>query len=131
MAINVCLGHAVFPRSQAEKATTGVPLIGNGQMNPRRQASNLLSSRAATKVKVFEDRAAGIVCYKDENGEVICEGYDEGPRYSRHSSPERDRRQRDVRDPPGFPEPRWTASNGGPRVLRINGFAAAQEADKH
>lgn len=53
MAINVCLGHAVvFPRSQAEKATTGIPPLGNGQMKPRRPASNLLNSRAAAKVKV-------------------------------------------------------------------------------
>ncbi|KAL3632106.1 hypothetical protein CASFOL_025090 [Castilleja foliolosa] len=33
------------------------------------------------KIKVFEDRSTGIVCYKDENGEIICEGYDEGPRF--------------------------------------------------
>ncbi|KAL7140461.1 hypothetical protein ABFS83_09G122200 [Erythranthe nasuta] len=33
------------------------------------------------KNKVFEDRSAGIVCYKDENGEIVCEGYDEGPRF--------------------------------------------------
>ncbi|KAK4427445.1 hypothetical protein Salat_1513400 [Sesamum alatum] len=33
------------------------------------------------KTKVFEDRSAGIVCYKDENGEITCEGYDEGPRF--------------------------------------------------
>jgi len=29
---------------------------------------------------VFEDQLRGIVCYRDENGEMICEGYDEGPR---------------------------------------------------
>lgn len=32
------------------------------------------------KVQVFEDQLRGIVCYRDENGEMICEGYDEGPR---------------------------------------------------
>ncbi|PKI50420.1 hypothetical protein CRG98_029170 [Punica granatum] len=30
--------------------------------------------------KVFEDGPEGIICYSDENGEIICEGYDEGPR---------------------------------------------------
>ncbi|KAL4584470.1 hypothetical protein LXL04_009072 [Taraxacum kok-saghyz] len=45
--------------------------------------------------KVFEDKSIGIVCYKDEEGEVICEGYDEGPRlpqpwFSRFSSHQRD-----------------------------------------
>lgn len=24
----------------------------------------------------------GIICYRDEKGEMVCEGYDEGPRYS-------------------------------------------------
>lgn len=32
------------------------------------------------KVKVFEDQLRGIVCYRDEDGEMVCEGYDEGPR---------------------------------------------------
>jgi hypothetical protein len=30
--------------------------------------------------QVFEDPIQGIICYTDDNGEVICEGYDEGPR---------------------------------------------------
>lgn len=30
--------------------------------------------------QVFEDPTQGIICYTDDNGEVICEGYDEGPR---------------------------------------------------
>ncbi|KAL3825061.1 hypothetical protein ACJIZ3_021090 [Penstemon smallii] len=40
-----------------------------------------LQIRSKFKNKVFEDRSAGIVCYKDENGEITCEGYDEGPRF--------------------------------------------------
>lgn len=35
---------------------------------------------------MFEDKSNGIVCYKDENGELICEGYDEGPRFSQQIS---------------------------------------------
>ncbi|KAL0319488.1 UNVERIFIED_CONTAM: hypothetical protein Sangu_2105000 [Sesamum angustifolium] len=38
------------------------------------------------RTKVFEDRSAGIVCYKDENGEITCEGYDEGPRFHQQIS---------------------------------------------
>ncbi|XP_016574652.1 uncharacterized protein LOC107872489 isoform X2 [Capsicum annuum] len=37
--------------------------------------------------KVFEDKSTGVVCYRDENGEIICEGYDEGPRFP-HQLPE-------------------------------------------
>ncbi|XP_039070775.1 uncharacterized protein LOC120217766 isoform X2 [Hibiscus syriacus] len=33
--------------------------------------------------KVFEDQSQGVICYRDENGEIICEGYDEGPRCPR------------------------------------------------
>ncbi|KAL0855270.1 hypothetical protein Bca101_060423 [Brassica carinata] len=36
--------------------------------------------RYSHKNTVFEDPIQGIICYKDNNGEVICEGYDEGPR---------------------------------------------------
>lgn len=33
-------------------------------------------------MQVFEDRCNGIICYADESGEIVCEGYDdEGPRY--------------------------------------------------
>lgn len=34
-------------------------------------------------LQVFEDQCKGIVCYRDESGEIICEGYDEGPRLRR------------------------------------------------
>ena len=30
--------------------------------------------------QVYEDKNMGIVCYSDENGELVCEGLDEGPR---------------------------------------------------
>ncbi|XP_073148427.1 uncharacterized protein [Henckelia pumila] len=42
-------------------------------------------SVSSVKNKVFEDRSAGVVCYEDENGEIICEGVDEGPRFQPQS----------------------------------------------
>ncbi|KAG4178558.1 hypothetical protein ERO13_A10G047648v2 [Gossypium hirsutum] len=33
------------------------------------------------KKRVFEDQSQGLICYEDENGEIVCEGYDEGPRF--------------------------------------------------
>ncbi|XP_010534980.1 PREDICTED: uncharacterized protein LOC104810392 [Tarenaya hassleriana] len=44
------------------------------------------SIRFSPKNKVFEDPVEGIVCYRDGNGEIVCEGYDEGPRYLPQSS---------------------------------------------
>ncbi|KAF8697952.1 hypothetical protein HU200_035451 [Digitaria exilis] len=43
-------------------------------------SSHLSFAAARDKKKVFEDQLRGIVCYIDEKGEMICEGYDEGPR---------------------------------------------------
>jgi hypothetical protein len=34
----------------------------------------------AVIVQVFEDQVRGVVCYRDDKGNMICEGYDEGPR---------------------------------------------------
>ncbi|TVU12224.1 hypothetical protein EJB05_45857 [Eragrostis curvula] len=39
-----------------------------------------VAATATDRKKVFEDQLRGIVCYRDEKGEMICEGYDEGPR---------------------------------------------------
>lgn len=30
---------------------------------------------------VFKDESTGVVCYYDENGDVTCEGWDEGPHF--------------------------------------------------
>ncbi|XP_047063294.1 uncharacterized protein LOC124670866 [Lolium rigidum] len=43
-------------------------------------SSSRLSFAAETSNKVFEDQVRGIVCYRDDKGELVCEGYDEGPR---------------------------------------------------
>lgn len=37
--------------------------------------------------QVYEDESQGIVCYQDEHGEIVCEGYDEGPCFKRISKP--------------------------------------------
>ncbi|OIT05220.1 PREDICTED: uncharacterized protein LOC109223975 [Nicotiana attenuata] len=54
----------------------------NSSIKARDTSSPLqIGSPSNQKLKVFEDRSTGIVCYRDGNGEIICEGYDEGPRY--------------------------------------------------
>ncbi|KAL3528543.1 hypothetical protein ACH5RR_007865 [Cinchona calisaya] len=42
--------------------------------------------RLPARNKVFEDQSKGIVCYREENGEITCEGIDEGPRFHHPSS---------------------------------------------
>ncbi|XP_047158404.1 uncharacterized protein LOC124829025 [Vigna umbellata] len=46
-------------------------------------SSSVVRIAASMKNKVYEDRSEGIVCYQDERGEIICEGYDEGPCFQR------------------------------------------------
>ncbi|XP_055820249.1 uncharacterized protein LOC129889114 [Solanum dulcamara] len=53
-----------------------------------------IKSTSKNKLTVFEDKSTGIVCYRDENGEIICEGYDEGPRFY-HQLPKSPSKSRD------------------------------------
>ncbi|XVF27146.1 hypothetical protein REPUB_Repub14bG0081400 [Reevesia pubescens] len=48
---------------------------------PGKKASTLQIKSLISKDKVFEDQSQGVICYRDENGEIVCEGYDEGPRF--------------------------------------------------
>ncbi|KAH6790035.1 LL-diaminopimelate aminotransferase [Perilla frutescens var. frutescens] len=80
--------------------STPVPTLGHHYSNKRARNSILvkmcandhvpvgirIKSYDHNKIKVFEDKSNGIVGYKDENGEIICEGYDEGPRFSQQIS---------------------------------------------
>ncbi|XP_062217590.1 uncharacterized protein LOC133917743 [Phragmites australis] len=39
-----------------------------------------MSNSAGSVKTVFEDQVRGVVCYRDDRGVVICEGYDDGLR---------------------------------------------------
>ncbi|TYI77947.1 hypothetical protein E1A91_D06G176200v1 [Gossypium mustelinum] len=45
--------------------------------------SSTFQMRSLSNNTVFEDQSQGVICYRDENGEIVCEGYDEGPRFPR------------------------------------------------
>nr|CAB3451285.1 unnamed protein product [Digitaria exilis] len=59
-----------------------VPSFGTRKATLRFRTSvpRHLSNSARSIMTVFEDQVRGMVCYRDDRGEVICEGYDEGPR---------------------------------------------------
>ncbi|CAM0913214.1 unnamed protein product [Alopecurus aequalis] len=84
-------GSSCHPHPASSSMTTAGPRFGarkpaatvsfrtsaaQGSCNP----SSHLSSASASSNKVFEDQVRGIVCYRDDKGELVCEGYDEGPR---------------------------------------------------
>ncbi|XP_004252626.1 uncharacterized protein [Solanum lycopersicum] len=53
-----------------------------------------IKSTSKNGLKVFEDKSTGVVCYRDEYGEITCEGYDEGPRFC-HQPPKSPSKSRD------------------------------------
>uniref|UniRef100_A0ACD5XYC5 Uncharacterized protein n=1 Tax=Avena sativa TaxID=4498 RepID=A0ACD5XYC5_AVESA len=70
------------PRSGARKPAASLSFRASAahgcSSNP--SSSSRLSFAARASNKVFEDQVRGIVCYRDDDGELVCEGYDEGPR---------------------------------------------------
>ncbi|GJN00683.1 hypothetical protein PR202_ga17880 [Eleusine coracana subsp. coracana] len=67
----------ITPRSGTRNAAFRLSTAAHGRRN---SSSHLSFAAGRNKKKVFEDQLRGIVCYKDDKGEMICEGYDEGPR---------------------------------------------------
>ncbi|KAJ8535789.1 hypothetical protein K7X08_034190 [Anisodus acutangulus] len=82
--------------TKKERPARRVLLVCASDQNISIKATSNCGSTSTQRLKVFEDRSTGIVCYRDENGEITCEGYeyDEGPRYCqqlpRFSSKSRD-----------------------------------------
>ncbi|KAH7546995.1 uncharacterized protein LOC107434348 [Ziziphus jujuba] len=54
--------------------------LKNSQFSVKK-TSSAIKIRSSFREKVFEDRSEGIICYRDDSGEIVCEGIDEGPRY--------------------------------------------------
>ncbi|KAK9131545.1 hypothetical protein Sjap_012032 [Stephania japonica] len=69
-----------------QKRQNKILMVYNSQDHTRRISSSALLIKSSIENKIFEDQASGIICYKNESGEIICEGYDEGPRLHRKVS---------------------------------------------
>ncbi|XP_066369070.1 uncharacterized protein [Miscanthus floridulus] len=60
--------------------------IGSSLYHHHSSTMAMISPKLGTRkaeggsLQVFEDQLRGMVCYRDEKGEMICEVYDEGPR---------------------------------------------------
>ncbi|KAI3970042.1 hypothetical protein MKX01_015580 [Papaver californicum] len=70
--------------SMMHKKPVNKVFMGHQYSTPNKTIKLQVTSSISNKV--FEDQARGIVCYKDENGETICEGFDEGPRVNEQDS---------------------------------------------
>ncbi|OAY85676.1 uncharacterized protein LOC109711893 [Ananas comosus] len=85
MAIYTCSFPMILmiPKGQNYKIITRSTAIRTRHVQVLRASVPL--KKFSMVSKIFEDREQGMVCYRDEEGELICEGYDEGPRYEERS----------------------------------------------
>ncbi|XP_068657831.1 uncharacterized protein [Aristolochia californica] len=82
MAIRLSSPHVAISRGSTtfnKKYAGRVHMLHSDQIHPNKTSTSLIKSFPVNKV--FEDQSRGILCYRDEAGELICEGYDEGPRF--------------------------------------------------
>ncbi|XP_077239947.1 uncharacterized protein LOC143880857 isoform X2 [Tasmannia lanceolata] len=80
MAIRCSFPYIAVSEGNLNKnPATRVFMLHENHMPPNRSSTALSRSMAINKI--FEDQSRGIICYRDDCGEVICEGYDEGPRF--------------------------------------------------
>uniref|UniRef100_A0A7N0RIJ4 Uncharacterized protein n=1 Tax=Kalanchoe fedtschenkoi TaxID=63787 RepID=A0A7N0RIJ4_KALFE len=68
------------PRTGSRRRSVGCYCSSRNDGTPPQVAEDRVRITPCFTNKVYEDRARGIVCYRDGNGEVVCEGLDEGPR---------------------------------------------------
>ncbi|ERM96046.1 hypothetical protein AMTRI_Chr13g84300 [Amborella trichopoda] len=79
MAINGFNSSRFMSHDTCQSIRPVTMLHGRTQQIPRSKCAPIIKSTRNSKV--FEDRERGIICYRDDSGEVICEGYDEGPHF--------------------------------------------------
>ncbi|XP_062200960.1 uncharacterized protein LOC133903556 [Phragmites australis] len=82
MAASRCYCYSVsavvVPRKKSSRTLIGASMDSCSSSESKR-VSNSVSFNSKVN-KVYEDKNMGILCYTDENGELLCEGLDEGPR---------------------------------------------------
>ncbi|XP_072981893.1 uncharacterized protein [Typha latifolia] len=77
MAIRCYFPSIITPRKDTRYFIKAFKLQ-SGHVQPCKASSTLCNSSMVNKV--FENREIGVVCYRDKSGEILCEGFDEGPR---------------------------------------------------
>ncbi|CAK9144679.1 unnamed protein product [Ilex paraguariensis] len=63
--------------SSVKKPVSRVLMLAQAHVSVK--STTILQITSSFKNKVYEDQSEGIICYKDDSGEIVCEGYDEGP----------------------------------------------------
>ncbi|KAM0936203.1 hypothetical protein DsansV1_C27g0201101 [Dioscorea sansibarensis] len=88
MAMNICSSSSsptlmmIINPTKTYKTFSTVVMLHKDHGKQQSKHTSLLSTKSSISIKVYENQEEGIVCYKDEKGEIVCEGHDEGPRFS-------------------------------------------------
>ncbi|XP_074574245.1 uncharacterized protein LOC141830690 [Curcuma longa] len=82
MAITLSNSGIIIPRIPTEKSRRAC-LCHNIKVIP---AASVSINKLPRGIKVFEDQEMGVICFRYANGEIVCEGFDEGPRFGRPDS---------------------------------------------
>ncbi|OAY79809.1 uncharacterized protein LOC109706928 [Ananas comosus] len=83
MAISCYSPVIIIPKVHTRSSMARATMLHNSRIQVT--GSSIPLRKSCMMNKVSEDQLRGIVCYEDEKGEVICEGYDEGPRFGQQS----------------------------------------------
>jgi len=91
MLLQRCLPHcASLPISISSRNSPPSQRLATVKMVPKSlrlsicRASSEVGSAGVIPEKestVFKDESQGIICYSDQNGDITCEGWDEGPHF--------------------------------------------------
>ncbi|KAF3775654.1 hypothetical protein EJ110_NYTH49946 [Nymphaea thermarum] len=79
MASSFCNAQILPFNSSTKKAVSRVVMVQSKDVTPKRIYN--FNVRLIAENKVYADPESGIVCYRGEDGKVVCEGLDEGPRH--------------------------------------------------
>ncbi|XP_074586640.1 uncharacterized protein LOC141842329 [Curcuma longa] len=103
MAVAFSHSNIIIPRSQTEKIRRRSCLCHNNN-NTSEASVSVSVNKFSRGAKVFEDQDMGVICFRDDKGEIVCEGFDEGPRFDQPILARRrpSRRNRELQSIPSF-----------------------------
>ncbi|KAF7134446.1 hypothetical protein RHSIM_Rhsim08G0244400 [Rhododendron simsii] len=82
MAVRFCSAPSLITQNYMpiKKPVHKILKVTHSQIPVQKTSPPQMITSSSIRIKIFEDQSRGIVCYKDDSGEITCEGYDEGPR---------------------------------------------------
>ncbi|XP_052477325.1 uncharacterized protein LOC105798998 isoform X2 [Gossypium raimondii] len=73
MSVITCSFPVNLPFRTSKPHVNKIVMLQNNQV-PCKKSPEIQISGFSNNNKVFEDKALGVICYRDDNGEIVCEG---------------------------------------------------------